>query len=741
MTTDREHRVVFLVTIVALSLLALFANPYPFFKDSGELASSMANTGIAHPTGFPLQHVVGSLVSLFPFGPISFRLSLLSAFGASIAFFVTMLLSIGLGRKAMPMNSGVDREGRPADRSIPLLQYTVASGAGAALLLSDTVWFHSLNVEVYAPSLGLSALLILAALNTMTTGSRRWFNAGMLCGGLAFGMHVTCVMVFGISIVFVLISLLVRHGRKPESVLAEMFFPGLLFVALGGLAVLYLPLRALQEPVRNWGDPSSLPALLAHLSGRSIRTSFSREMLQLDWHHIRVFGGTYAEQMTHQMGSLMPLSLLGVAVLLKKRRLEAALLLLLLLADAAFSILLNPMGQVEKQTSTLSLLVLAIMAGIGMVAVATTLRKRPAVRSVGQAALVLVMLAVTLFSPAASLTPHARMSRVSSLAYATACRAFHDMQPEALLVSSQDDMSALGIYMQEVEHRRPDGIHLVKQMVCVPSFLDPVLRRAPENQLPETLRAATLQQCDSAQGRAGGPGEMVRAWAAILTQLEAHRFPISWELGEPAVDSLLAGRLSPGFPCFTADWTMTDERLATEVREFATEFNAFFDRISAQRMTADDISANAMADYARLLGAFVMRSARGRDGLFMLQTACSLFSGATRLVPGNCRALNNLSVCLGSIGKVDEAAAAAGLAAHSCPLYSTARVNLIRYLLLSRKEGTLTQAREELAKLAQSCDRSEFEPLLARLHGQLEAIGLAQEAALVGAFLEDAQFR
>ncbi len=63
---------------LTLAPLAWLANGTPFLKDAGELTSALWNGGIAHPTGFALQHVLAGVARAIPLGAASLRMAWLS---------------------------------------------------------------------------------------------------------------------------------------------------------------------------------------------------------------------------------------------------------------------------------------------------------------------------------------------------------------------------------------------------------------------------------------------------------------------------------------------------------------------------------------------------------------------------------------------------------------------------------------------------------------------------------------
>ena len=61
--------------------------------DSGELVATACATGVAHPPGYPLSHVLAKLFTFLPFGVVAWRVNLLSAILGS-AVSVMILLAV-----------------------------------------------------------------------------------------------------------------------------------------------------------------------------------------------------------------------------------------------------------------------------------------------------------------------------------------------------------------------------------------------------------------------------------------------------------------------------------------------------------------------------------------------------------------------------------------------------------------------------------------------------------------------
>lgn len=683
----------FHVALVCLTVapLAWLANDTPFLKDAGELTSALWNVGISHPTGFALQQVLAGVARAMPVGCASLRMAWLSVLAAGSVVLFAGLIVASLVRPPGGSNS----------TSIPGIL------AGTALLLADVSWFHTVNVEVYLPSLALAALLVYLALRALAEEDRGSWHLFCLAGGLGLGLHVTVVGVACVGALAVLASKVARTRPAVLPVLRRLLFPGLAFALAGALVVLYLPLRAAVHPVRVWADVSGLEGVWGHLTGRSIRSSFAGTMLDTGgaaWAHLQLYGS----QILEMVGSWLPLVVAGAWALATRRPQAAALLAAWLLMDGAFAVFVNPMGLAEKQTSLLSLLMLALFAGTGAAYVVDSVLK---VRGSYRVVLVPVVLSLTLLllvlSPVRSLSPAERRSRAGEHGYGMVRTAFAGLGPEGLLVTSQDDLSALSMYAQEVERRRPDAVHIIKHFVCDEPFRDGVGRRSGGNPI--------IAAWDGAAQRCHGDGEVEvqRAWAELLPALAALAPPLRWELGDGGLDRALRPILLPGYPVFEVRWDLLQEEQRFRTAAFLNQMRGRAKQLAAH--FADDISRGVLSEFFRLAGTFLLDPG-AKGGIS--PTDCETLATAVRLDESNCRAWNNLGVCLVLAGQIEKGLEACGSGKDICPRYVRVRLSELRYLL---QLGRFSDASAALAELQEEFLAAEWQASIADMRASAKA--------------------
>jgi len=244
------------------------------FIDSGELASDVCALGIAHPTGYPLFTLLGWLFVHLPLGlrPI-FQLNVMSAACCASALFfffrcfVLLLSALYAGGKAR------------FNQSARFHTLTLAAAATGTLTLafSETYWSQAVSIEVYPLHLLLLSLVLLLFLKSQQEGDRpvhseeknssppvSWYGFAFVLG-LSFANHMTTILLApGFLYLF-----FAKHQLSRETWLKAL---GAAIPFLLGLSVyLYLPIRAAENPVLNWGNPATLEKFLWHVTGKQYR--------------------------------------------------------------------------------------------------------------------------------------------------------------------------------------------------------------------------------------------------------------------------------------------------------------------------------------------------------------------------------------------------------------------------------------------------------------------------------------
>jgi len=253
--------------------------------DSGELAAVQATLGIAHPTGYPLFTMIGYLFSLIPI-PISkiLQLNILAAIYCSTAvgvFTYTVKYCLdnfsAFKKKISNQKEAAKKEKKKGKHQVDKtdikeelsenIKLITAVFGGLTLAFSRTFWFQSTSVEVYSLHLLLITLIILfllkAYINSLADDKLTHWLVFAFFLALGFSNHLTTLMILPGTAYFYF----TRYKFNSAS-FKKLFLMILLFVFILIAIYSYLPLRALQNPIINWGNPFDWERIYRHITGR-----------------------------------------------------------------------------------------------------------------------------------------------------------------------------------------------------------------------------------------------------------------------------------------------------------------------------------------------------------------------------------------------------------------------------------------------------------------------------------------
>ena len=425
----------------AFAIYAITLAPSLGFVDSGELAAAAYRFGIPHPTGYPLFVWLAGAWSRLPIGTVIFRLNLFSALATALA-----------------AAACVDLMWRLLARVPQLAPARAAAALTAGLLfaLNRTVWSSALSIEVYALHALLMVLVLDALARALGGGEARWRWLAFALG-LSFANHLTTIQLLpGLLIALCFGGAVAPRPRR---------WPGLLgCFALGLLPYLYLPLRAAQDPLLNWGEPRTPVALVHHVSGAEFRERFFMGTAPF----LRALG-RFLYELPQQSGALtLALACAGAYAVARRDRLVAALLGVWLLTSIVVASNYN-IPDIDSYF-LLAVLVIALLAGYGVAALATWSRARwlaPAASASAVAALLLGNLAVS--------------ERGDYLVRDFAENMFRSLEPRAIVVSYQwDHWVSPALYLQAVEGVRPDVLVIDKRLCQRDWYVRQLCRRHPD---------------------------------------------------------------------------------------------------------------------------------------------------------------------------------------------------------------------------------------------------------------------
>lgn len=207
-------------------------------RDSAELTVAGATLGIPHPPGYPLYVLLAKLFSFLPLGSIAFRINLMSAFFASLTIVLIYLIVLRLIRRL--------------DISL-LTSFCVA--------FSFIFWDQAVFAEVFTPNSFFVCLLIFILItwreNKIFKPYEKRKNDRLLylfsfCLALSFCSHYTVVLLIPGFIYIIFVT-----DRKVFLSLRLLSLCLIIFL-IGLSPFIYLPIRSLQNPSLDTGNPETI---------------------------------------------------------------------------------------------------------------------------------------------------------------------------------------------------------------------------------------------------------------------------------------------------------------------------------------------------------------------------------------------------------------------------------------------------------------------------------------------------
>ena len=275
----------YFITAVFAFIIYLFTlAPSVVQIDSGELAAVQATLGIAHPTGYPLFTVLGYIFSLIPL-PLTtiFQLNILAAiycsaavgvFTYTIKYCLDHLSSFktknAIKKELSKKEKKKSKEQTATEKQIDIpdnFKLLTAVFGGLILAFSRTFWFQSTSVEAYSLHLLLITLILLfllkAYLNSFENDKLTHWLVFAFFLALGFTNHLTTLMILP-GTAYLYFS---RYKFKSAS-FKKLALMILLFFVVLVVVYSYLPLRASQNPILNWGNPVDWERIYRHITGR-----------------------------------------------------------------------------------------------------------------------------------------------------------------------------------------------------------------------------------------------------------------------------------------------------------------------------------------------------------------------------------------------------------------------------------------------------------------------------------------
>jgi hypothetical protein len=249
--------------------------PAIFWWDSSEFVAAIATLGIPHPPSFPLYVLVGKVICFLPVFSLSLKLNLLSGIFSALSLAIFFLLFLKVTRILL-------YELAINEKLVILASLLLLLVAG----LNYAFWIQGVRAEVYSLNGLLFVLLFFCGINYLY-GSNfdqtpdgidlekirthqknlRWLYLFFFILGLGMGNHnVTLLSIFPAFIYLFILN------DFPDFLKLKNLGISFIFFILGCSVYLYLPLRAINSPALNWGNPSNPgKTIMAVLALKSVK--------------------------------------------------------------------------------------------------------------------------------------------------------------------------------------------------------------------------------------------------------------------------------------------------------------------------------------------------------------------------------------------------------------------------------------------------------------------------------------
>ncbi len=259
-TANKRPFAGFITFVIALAIY-LLTMPHDltwthFGGDGGELITASLTLGVPHPPGYPTYVLLGKLFSMLPGDTAVFKFHLFSAISTALAAAILTQTAFVFNqpqrarraqRKSEQTSSPFEGGGwGKGEKNIRFV--FVAISAGLLFAFTPLVWGQAIIAEVYA----LNVLLVSLVLWALLTKRPCWL-VGLLLG-LAITTHLTSFFLLPVAI----FSILKREGTVKQGMATPCPYIMLLFVGVGLLPFLLLPILARGNSPIVWGDQTTL---------------------------------------------------------------------------------------------------------------------------------------------------------------------------------------------------------------------------------------------------------------------------------------------------------------------------------------------------------------------------------------------------------------------------------------------------------------------------------------------------
>lgn len=265
--------------IIPFALYMLTLAPSVTFFDSGEFMTATASLGSAHSPGYPLFLMYAKPFTWLPFGNIAFRINIATAFSSSLACLSVYILTTFILKKEVLLSD---------ERFNQIVVKFAGLAAAISFGVTPRLWLQSNHDKPYPLLAFITAIifyLLLQWQEQYREGNERpsYIYVCTFLAGLAMAVHQTIVLLLPAWLLMIVLTDWRMIMRAKELLLATAF-------ALIGFSVqLYLPLRALANPLLNWGDAKTYSQFLWHFLRRGYPSEPPVRDAALLWAQISAF--------------------------------------------------------------------------------------------------------------------------------------------------------------------------------------------------------------------------------------------------------------------------------------------------------------------------------------------------------------------------------------------------------------------------------------------------------------------
>lgn len=278
----------FIASVIILVVYLFTLAPSVIQIDAGELATVQYTLGIAHPTGYPLFTLVGYLFLHLPLGirTITHANILAAIWCVSAVYFLMktnlVLLENFQNSNKLFFNKKISKKKLYNFNND---QKTISIISGAFFLsFSKTFWLQSTSVEVYSLQAFLFSLIIYSTVKSYCSSEKKLIN--WLLVGFSFSLGFSNHMSTLYAVPFSAVLFFNKEKFNPNSI-KIILKTVVLSILLLALFYSYLPIRANQNPILNWGNVVNFENFWRHITGKQYQvwlfSSFNSAEKQLKY--------------------------------------------------------------------------------------------------------------------------------------------------------------------------------------------------------------------------------------------------------------------------------------------------------------------------------------------------------------------------------------------------------------------------------------------------------------------------